>query len=177
MDYYLGEIRLFAGNYVPNNFVACNGSLLSINDNQALFSLLGTTWGGDGVSTFGIPDLRGRVPMGQGQGTGLTKRVLAQTGGAEQVTLTIGQIPPHTHSLNASLNPATSTAPTNNVLAVIPGGSALYYDTATSGGTTNANFGPNAIGSAGSSVGHDNMQPYQALTYMMCTVGIYPTRT
>lgn len=176
MDYYVGEIRLFAGNYVPEDFIACDGRLLPINGNEALFSLVGAIWGGDSRTTFGVPDLRGRIPVGQGQGTGLTSRILGQTGGHEQVTLTAAQMPSHTHTLNVSTDKATATTPAGNVLAAIPGGSVMYFDTTTTGGTTDISFGPKAIGDSGASVGHANMQPYQALTYMICVRGLYPDR-
>jgi microcystin-dependent protein len=176
MDYYLGEIRLFAGNYVPEDFVACDGRLLTLSGNEALFTLIGTTWGGDGRTTFGVPDLRGRVPVGQGHGTGLSSRALAQTGGQEQVTLTVAQMPAHTHTLNVSLDPGASNIPTGNLLAAVTGGSVMYYDTTTTGATTNLNFSNNAIDPVGASVEHNNMQPYLALTYMICTRGLFPDR-
>ncbi len=111
MDPYLGEIRMFAGNYAPQDWVLCNGALLSISQYQALYALLGTAWGGDGISTFGAPDLRGRLPVGQGTGQGLTPRRVAQTGGTETVTLNATMIPAHNHAFNATSGDATAIAP------------------------------------------------------------------
>src|SRR4028118_1483110 len=108
---YIGEIRMFAGNFPPLGWLFCEGQLLPISENEALFQLIGTTYGGDGESTFGLPDLRGRLPIHQGNGF-----VLAETGGAEEITLTVNQIPPHPHPLPASINPASGTAPSSNVL-------------------------------------------------------------
>src|SRR5262245_29652358 len=111
MDNYLGEIRLFAGNFAPRGWRFCDGGLLPIAENDALFNLLGTTYGGDGVSTFALPDLRGRVAIGQGTGPGLTNRPLGEPGGTESVTLVLGQCPAHTHQLFATNAPATTASP------------------------------------------------------------------
>src|SRR5947209_10197062 len=112
---YVGEIRIFAGNFAPAGWMFCEGQLLPISENETLFQLIGTTYGGDGQSTFGLPDLRGRIPLHQGNGF-----TLAETGGVETVTLTVSQIPAHTHAYLGSNNPANTTSPANNVPAVVP---------------------------------------------------------
>ena len=109
---YVGEIRMFAGNFPPVGWMFCEGQLLPISENETLFQLIGTTYGGDGESTFGLPDLRGRLPMHQGNG-----HILAETGGAEEITLTVNQIPSHTHPLLASTSPGSAAQPTGNVCA------------------------------------------------------------
>lgn len=171
MDGFTGEIRLMAFNFTPRGWLPCDGRLLLINQNQALFALLGTTFGGDGMKTFALPDLRGRVPVHQGQGTGLTHRTFGETGGAETVTLTTAQLPAHTHSLSASAAAGTSATPANNVLAADSNGGKDYA--ATSDGTA---LSTTAIGSTGGGQPHENMPPYLALNYFICIYGIFPTR-
>ena len=105
-DYFLGEIRMFGGNFAIQNWAFCNGQLMNIAQNTALFSLLGTTYGGNGIQTFGLPDLRGRVPMGQGNGPGMTLRAIGEVGGSESVTLTLNQMPMHSHALSATADAA-----------------------------------------------------------------------
>src|SRR5512145_1018561 len=114
---YVGEIRMFGGNFAPAGWMFCEGQLLPISENETLFQLIGTTYGGDGESTFALPDLRGRIPIHQGNGF-----VLAETGGAEEITLTVSQIPAHSHPMLATQNPASGTAPSTNV---VPAGSSL----------------------------------------------------
>src|SRR5215472_14207563 len=114
---FLGEIFMFAGNFAPRGYALCNGQLMSIQQNTALFSILGTTYGGNGTTTFALPDLRGRSPIGTGQGPGLTDIVLGEMAGTENVTLTTNNMPSHTHSLNADSNPASVSAPAGSVLA------------------------------------------------------------
>jgi microcystin-dependent protein len=166
MDPFLGEIRLFAGNFAPRSWALCNGQIMSIAQNTALFSLLGTTYGGNGQTTFALPDLRGRVPVHAGQGPGLTNYDLGQQGGTETQTLTTSQIPAHTHALNASSNDETTNRPTNAVPA--KGG---VYD-----GTLNATMNPGAIGATGASQPHPNVQPYTTLNYIIALEGIFPSR-
>src|SRR5216110_488749 len=121
---YVGEIRIFAGNFAPAGWMFCEGQLLPISENEVLFQLIGTTYGGDGQSTFGLPDLRGRLPVHQGSGS-----TLAETGGAEDVTLTVSQLPGHSHAVLASAATATSTAPANQVVAASAGATVSPYGT------------------------------------------------
>lgn len=183
VDCYLGEIRMFAGHYVPVGWAACNGQLLSVSANQPLFALLGTTWGGDGVNTFGVPNLQGRVPIGQGQGTNLTNRQLAQTLGTETVALTSAQTPSHTHTLNASAGPATTpslTAPTSAAtLCTLPAtDGSLYYNVPSAGVTVSVVTLPTDTLSPfqGGGQAHHNLMPGMGTQYMIATQGIFPTR-
>ena len=166
---YVGEIRLFAGNFAPAGWMFCDGSLLSIAQNTTLFQLIGTTYGGDGVQTFGLPDLRSRVPIHMGQGVGLSNYVLGQNGGSETVTLTASQIPAHTHVLNANSNHGTAVTPTNNVWA----GSADFSQYAAG---PNGTMSPGAVGLAGSSQPHDNMLPYLGINFIISLFGIFPSQ-
>lgn len=174
---FLGTISLFAGNFAPRGWALCNGQLLSISTNQALFSIIGTTYGGDGIRTFALPDLRGRAPIHQGQGPGLTNRNLGELGGEEHVTLQVTQIPAHVHTLNASTNTANQASPATNVLAVSTdasvGGAPLNF---TGSAGINTFMSPNSIGPAGGNGPHDNMQPYLAVTFIIALEGIFPSR-
>jgi microcystin-dependent protein len=160
---YIGEIRLFAGNFAPIDWKFCDGSLYSISEYDALFSLIGTTYGGDGVTTFAVPDLRGRVPIHQGAGF-----VIGQMGGVETVTLTTNQIPAHTHALLASTGGTASNDPTGRVLSV--GGADIYTPFYTAAA-------PDQPGLTGSSQPHTNMQPFMAIYYIIATSGVYPSRS
>lgn len=164
---YIGEIRLFAGNFAPQGWMFCMGQLLPIEEYEVLFNLIGTTYGGDGESTFALPDLRGRVPVHQS-----ASFPIAQTGGVEQVTLSTQQLPSHTHPLQASTNPGGAVQPAGNVLAQTAGGIQLYYE----GQATEA-LAPQAALSAGGSQPHENMQPYLAVNFIISMFGIYPTPT
>lgn len=166
---YIGEIRIFAGTYNPRGWAFCYGQLVPIAQNPALYSILGTTYGGNGTSTFGLPDLRGRTPIGAGSGAGLTPRVLGQMSGVESVTLLSTQIPQHTHALNASSGAPTTNAPSGSLL---PTGSSRIY----AQGSPSTQLAPSSIGVAGGSQPHENMQPFLALTYIIATEGIYPSR-
>ncbi len=173
MDPILGTIILFAGNFAPQGWALCNGQLLPISQNAALFSILGTTYGGDGVQTFGLPDLRGRVPISAGQAVTGTVYALGETGGVENVTLLSSQMPQHNHLMNASTSAlGNGASPANSFLA--EGGSAtkIYATTATSGVTLN----PQAVSLAGGSQPHENMQPYQVFNYIIATQGVFPVR-
>jgi microcystin-dependent protein len=167
---FTGEIRIFAGNFAPRAWAFCDGQLLAISQNTALFSLLGTTYGGDGRTTFGLPDLRGRVPMHAGTGPGLTTRLPGQTGGQEQVTLIESQIPAHTHQAKASSEVPDTNSPEDAVSAQKV--RTHLYNT----GLSDVNMGTTAISSTGGSQAHDNMQPYQCLNYIICLQGLYPSR-
>ena len=161
---YVGEIRMFAGNFAPAGWMFCEGQLLPISENETLFNLIGTTYGGDGQSTFALPDLRGRLPMHQGNGF-----ILAETGGVEEVTLTIQQIPVHTHPLIGSSNPAD----TPNVQTAIPATgvvSQLYW-----GDPPDTALAPQAISPVGGSQPHTNFQPYLCLNFIISLFGIYPS--
>lgn len=178
MEPYLGQIQLFGFNFAPKGWASCEGQIMSIAQNTALFSLLGTQYGGNGQTTFALPDLRGRVAIGQGQGPGLKPYTIGELGGVESVTLTTQQIPAHNHIINVSNAEGTSNTASNNYLAtgttVIERGTkvpANIYGTA-AGGTLNAA----AVGMQGGNQAHPNIQPYLALYYCIALVGIYPSR-
>jgi microcystin-dependent protein len=173
VDEYLAEIRLFAGTFEPYGWMYCDGRALPIAEYDALFSLLGTTYGGDGVNTFCLPDLRGRVPVGAGAGPGLTPRLLAETGGSEQQQLTVEQIPAHAHAILASNAAGDSASPINGVYAASDGGTdAPVYGTAAPDST----LAPDAFFQAGARQPHSNMQPALGVNYIICVYGIYPDR-
>ena len=166
---FLGEITLVPYNFAPRGYAFCQGQILSISQNTALFSLLGTTYGGDGVSTFGLPDLRGRCAVSQGQGPGLSNYDLGEQTGTESVTLTTPQIPLHAHSVGAVDDDPTTTIPTANLLATI---AAKGYSNAAVSTTMN----PNMIQGTGGSQAHANIQPLLVLNYCIALQGIYPSR-
>jgi microcystin-dependent protein len=166
----LGEIRIFGGNFAPKGWAFCNGQLLNISQNSALFSLLGTTYGGDGRVTFALPDLRGRAPIGFGQGPGLSSYALGEQGGTEAVTLLVTEMPTHNHALGANSANGTSTVAQNNVPATSASRDNQYSP------TVNATMSPTAIGPAGGNEPHENRQPYLAMNYIIALEGIYPSR-
>ena len=168
---FIGEIRPFGFNFAPRGWAQCNGQLLSIAQNTALFSILGTTYGGDGKSTFALPNLQGLVPMGSGQGPGLSLRTLGQTGGSATVTLTIQQIPAHAHPDNCNAGNGNQQAPAGNFWAQDVGGSKEYGDTGPS------HMAAGAVGSAGGDQAHANLQPYQVVNYCIALQGIFPPRS
>lgn len=168
---YIGEIRMFGCNFAPRGWAFCNGQLLPIAQNTALFSLLGTTYGGNGTTTFGLPDLRGRVPIHFGQGPGLSSYSLGQTGGAESVTLLTTQIPAHSHTVNAADTGGNQTSP----IAALP----AVESTGTSKNFSNSGTGqmsPAMINPAGGNQPHPNLQPYQTINFCIALEGIYPSR-
>ena len=167
-DPYVGQIMAVAFNFVPNGWAQCNGQLLPISQNIALFSLLGTTYGGNGTTNFALPDLRGRMLTGQGQGPGLPNISLGEQGGTATSTLTLANLPPHTHSINASSTSGTTSVPTNNVLANTSDNDKEYAT------TSNSTMSP--TGSAGGSQPINNMQPYTGMNYIIALQGIYPPR-
>lgn len=175
-DCFLGEVMMFGGNFAPRGWSFLDGQFLPINSNQALFSILGTTYGGDGRTTFALPDLRGRVAIGPRTGAGLTPRTLGNKGGVDNQTLTTAQISSHTHSMHASTNgpsgPGQGTDPTGRVLAQPL--SAEIYSAFDSGMASNMDSG--AIGNTGSNQGHPNTQPSLAVNYIMCLAGTFPSR-
>ena len=160
---FIGEVKVFGFNYAPKGWALCNGQLLSINQNQALFSLLGTTYGGNGQTTFALPDLRGRTPLHVGNGV-----TLGQSAGQETHTLTTTEMPMHTHLVSASSATDNKTTATGSVW-----GASTSNPYAPQSNTTMA---PNAIGTAGQSQPHENRQPYLTLNFCIALVGIYPSR-
>lgn len=163
---YVGEIRMFAGNFAPAGWMFCEGQLLPISENETLFQLIGTTYGGDGQSTFALPDLRGRLPLHQGNGF-----ILAETGGAEEITLTVNQIPAHSHPFLASTSIANQTSPSNAVVAQSSSADLYIEDTA------NVNLAANSIGTTGGSQPHTNFQPYLCVNFIISLFGIFPSPT
>lgn len=170
-DPYIGEIRSFGFNFAPLGWAQCNGQLLSIASNTALFSILGTTYGGDGKSTFALPNLQGNVVMGAGQGSGLSNRVLGESGGTATETLTIQQIPPHTHPVNAQAGNGNKPGPAGNFWAQDLGGSKEYGDSGS------AQMATGTVTPSGGGQAHDNLQPYLVLNYCIALQGVYPPRS
>ncbi len=180
MDEYIGIIKLFGGNFAPQGWLYCDGSILNISQYSALFALLGTTYGGNGSSTFALPDLRGRAAIGQGQGPGLQNYQLGQVGGQETVTLVAGQLPSHNHMLMGSTSAANTNSPTNAVLAqasaTTGGGDSADMNAYLTGSAPNTTMAANAIGVTGGNQPHENRSPYLALGYIICVEGVFPTR-
>ena len=162
---YVGEIRMFAGNFAPAGWMFCEGQLLPISEYETLFNLIGTTYGGDGQSTFALPDMRGRIPLHFGNGF-----TLAETGGAEEVTLTVSQIPAHSHPFLASSNNAQASAQAR-VLATTPGYTPYIFASATSP------LNPASTSSTGGSQPHTNLQPYLCVDFIISLFGIFPSQT
>ena len=171
MNPYLGEIRIFAGNFAPRGWASCDGQLLAISSNTALFSLLGTYYGGNGETTFALPDLRSRAPIHQGQGLGLSPYEIGQNGGTENVTVTTQQMPHHNHSINTFDGPGGSSHPANAILASTSTDKE-YTASASDGSTLN----PQAFSQVGSNQPHNNLEPYLCVTFIIATQGIYPSR-
>ena len=163
---YVGEIRIFAGNFAPSGWMFCEGQLLPISENETLFNLIGTTYGGDGQSTFALPDLRGRIPLHFGNGF-----TLAETGGAEEITLTVQQMPAHSHAFLVSAAIGGANTPSNNVLAQ-SSAFQMYIQQPPSVALAVA-----AIGSTGGSQPHTNFQPYLCLDFIISLFGIFPSQT
>jgi microcystin-dependent protein len=168
-DQYVGEIRLFGFNFAPAQWALCNGQLLSISTNSALFSLLGTFYGGDGRTNFALPNLQSRVPIHQGQGTGLSPYVIGEMSGTETVTLTQQQMPQHGHSALSSGSQADGSRPAGAVLART---TADIYTAAPDGTAMN----PGMIGTAGGSQPHPNLQPFLVINFCIALTGIFPSR-
>lgn len=168
---FIGEVRIWAGNFAPRSWAFCNGQVLPISQNTALFSLLGTTYGGDGRSTFALPDLQGRAPMQPGTGPGLTSRQLGEKGGVETVTLTTAQLPAHNHNWAAQSRRGDLADPAGRSLARASSGNAYHAP------GNPVQMASNAIGEAGGSSPHNNMQPYLALSFIIALQGIYPSRS
>ena len=166
---FVGEIRLFAGNFAPQGWAFCDGAIIAIAENDTLFNLIGTTYGGDGQSTFALPDLRGRVPTHLGQGPGTPNMILAEKAGAETVTLLAANLPLHNHTVNAVTGGVRETVPANNMLAA--GGPEMY--TSGSIAAPGALFG--GLQQAGSSQPHQNMAPYLTVSFIISLFGIFPS--
>lgn len=167
---YIGEVRLFAGNFAPAGWALCQGQLLPIADNDVLFTLIGTTYGGDGQNTFALPDLRGRVPVHQGTGAGLSTRQMGEMGGSETVTLTLAQLPVHDHAVVGTSDPANA--------AVGPSGGVMAGTAVNAYGRSSPNvpMAPQALAPAGAGQAHNNMAPFLALSYIISLFGIYPSQ-
>ena len=163
---YVGEIRMFAGNFAPAGWMFCEGQLLPISENETLFQLIGTTYGGDGESTFALPDLRGRIPIHQGNSF-----ILAETGGAEEITLTVGQIPAHSHALLASTSVANASSPAGALLAQSTAADLYIED------TTSVSLNALSVTAVGGSQPHTNFQPYLCVDFIISLFGIFPSPT
>lgn len=163
---YVGEVRMFAGNFAPVGWMFCEGQLLPISENETLFYLIGTTYGGDGEFTFALPDLRGRVPIHQGNNF-----ILAESGGAEQTTLTLAQIPAHSHLFKATSAIANSASPSKSILAA-PSQVTMYFD-----GLPSQTMKSTMVSSVGGSQPHNNFQPYLCVNFIISLFGIFPSAT
>ena len=165
---YVGEVRMFAGNFAPAGWMFCDGQLLPISENETLFQLIGTTYGGDGESTFALPDLRGRLPLHQGNGF-----ILAETGGAEEITLTVSQIPAHSHPLLASANTALDFAPAGQVFSASSAATVSPYGS----DAPRTTLGAQSVTPVGGSQPHTNLQPYLCVNFIISLFGIFPSPT
>lgn len=187
---YVGEIILVGFNFAPVGWALCQGQTLAISENETLFQLIGTTFGGDGQSTFALPDLRGRVPLGMGHGTGLADYSLGQTGGGETVTLNTSQMPQHTHAIDVSTLTATAKCkngagnrqtPVGNVPAVETAAATVPYGSAAPNGNMNSGAvalsGAVAVATTGGGQPHDNRQPYVAMNFCIALTGVFPSQT
>jgi microcystin-dependent protein len=166
---FVGEIRMTGFNFAPVNWFLCQGQLLAISQYSVLFTLIGTTYGGDGVTTFALPDLRGRVPVHQGDGAGLSNYILGQAGGSEAVTLLTSEIPKHTHLLNAQSGTGSQPSPSGGVWA-----SSLLDQFSTA--TPTATMAPEQVENTGGSQPHDNMSPYLCINFIISAFGIFPSQ-
>ena len=179
-DPFIGEIRMFAGNFPPQGWAICDGSLLSIAQNSPLFALLGTMYGGNGQNNFALPDLRGRIPVASGQGPGLSPYNVGQLGGTENVTLTTQQMPAHIHSATAAVN-ASATGDSDNPSGAAPAGGSsqnIYSSRGPDGSTAMAgNMVGVTIGPTGGNVPHPNLQPFLCVTFIIALQGVFPSRS
>ncbi|NOU96905.1 phage tail protein [Paenibacillus sp. LMG 31456] len=173
-DPFVGEIRMFTGNFVPKGWALCNGQLMSISQNTALFSLLGTNYGGDGKSTFALPDLQGRAPMHQGQGAGLTEHQVGEAGGQETVSLIASEIPAHKHELQYGVSTTSKDSPSGALWTDVKG---HRPGQAYASGNSLTPMSAGAIQTTGNNAPHNNMQPYLAVTFIIALQGVYPPRS
>ncbi|WP_022948205.1 phage tail protein [Methylohalobius crimeensis] len=181
-DLYIGEVRMFGGNYAPRNWALCNGQLMHIDQQTMLFSIISNMYGGDGRTTFAVPNLMGRTPMHPGQGPGLTRRHLAQPLGSDRVTVTGDQLPSHRHNLKAKNATAQSADPANDATLAKPIKDRGLPPTRPTQGfkpdpAATSSMSPQATGNAGSSQAHYNRQPFLAVNFIICVVGDYPPRS
>lgn len=179
MEPAIGEIRMFAGNFNPRSWALCEGQLLPISQNQALFSILGTTYGGDGRTTFALPDLRGRMAISPGQGPGLSNIPLGERSGMPEITLNQSTMPSHSHALNSSSSPGTGSTPVSSFPAmsqvqVERGG--VSHDVSAYGTPGNSTLAANAIGNSGGNIPVNVQNPYLGINYIICLFGIFPSR-
>jgi len=168
---FVGEIRMFAGNFAPRGWAYCDGQLLAVSQNDALFSLLGTIYGGDGRTTFGLPDMRGRIPIHAGTGPGLSPRQLGSKAGSENETLTVNQLPSHTHPMQASSEAASSPNPQDQVLAESITDRVYRPNTA-----PDVNMASSSVSNVGGSRSHTNLMPFLCVHFIIALFGIYPSR-
>jgi len=168
---FVGEIRMFAGNFAPRGWAFCDGQLLAVSQNDALFSLFGTIYGGDGQNTFGLPEMRGRIPIHAGTGPGLSPRRLGERGGQENVTLTVSQLPSHSHPLEASTGNGIDPNPAGNALASSTVLEPYYL------GPADNTMAASAINAVGGGQNHSNVMPFLCVNFIVALVGIYPSRT
>jgi microcystin-dependent protein len=173
-DAFLGEINLFAGNFAPVGWAMCDGTILSISSNTALFSLLGTTYGGNGTTTFALPDMRGRAPVHFGQGPGLGSRPQGSMAGVESATLNAAQMPGHNHLIGCSGTPGTTNNPNGQMWSASSVGAKNYATPGNTGPLTT--MAPGALASTGGGGPHNNMQPSLTLNYIIAVQGVYPSR-
>ena len=174
---FIGEIRMAGFGFAPVNWAFCNGQTVNISDNAALYNLIGTTYGGNGTTTFNLPNLQSRICVGQGQGQGLSPYVMGQIGGTEQVTLTVGTLPAHQHSLSASQNTVSTNMPSGNLTGagITQPTPAVFYTTGTPTQTGNMNAA--TVSNTGSSQPHENRMPLQCVTFIIALYGIYPSQS
>lgn len=175
MEGFVGEIRIFTGNYAPQNWALCNGQLLTIAQNEALYTVVGTTYGGDGRTTFGLPNLQCKIPVGQGQAAGMQPYVMGGTGGVENVALAQANLPSHTHVMAVTSTVGTQLSPVNNR----PGQASnnfTYYAPTNATGFASVDMDPNMISTEGGVQPHDNFMPTTALTYIIALTGIFPSQ-
>ena len=177
VDCYVGEVRLFAGSRVPDNWHACDGTQLSISGNEVLYSVIGTTYGGNGVTTFALPDLRGRVPIGQGQGLGLTARGIGVASGAEAVALDPSQMPAHAHVIMTAGSDASAATPGPAVTLANTVSPLAQYLKSGAASSQQVQLSASTVAPVGSGQAHNNVMPSTVLTYIIALVGIYPTQS
>lgn len=175
---FIGQIIMFGGSFAPVNFAKCDGQTLQISQHEALFNLLGTIYGGDGVSTFNLPDLRSRLPIHYGQGPGLSNYSIGQNGGAEEITLTSAQMPAHNHTLNATQTASTDIKISTSVLPGLPVGpntpNYLYVTAGQTPAPLLHTLAARCVSTTGSSLPHSNMMPSQCITFCIALLGVYP---
>lgn len=175
---FIGEIRMFAGTFAPRSWAFCDGQLLAVSQNDALFALLGTIYGGDGRTTFGLPDLRGRIPIHQGSGPGLSSRPIGQKSGSETVALTVNQMPSHSHVFQASAEAADAGYPASAVVANT-GTTSTYYNVEApmTPAAPDTPFPDGTLSNTGGSQPHTNLMPFQCVSFIIALFGIFPSRS